>query len=1260
VIGSGTIARSDTPPFPGLRSFRPAEAHLFFGRDGQSNEIIRQCVRSQFVAVVGTSGCGKSSLVRAGLLPSLYAGYFAAAGSKWTVADIYPRSDPIGNLSRALLNLGLHDDASSLNDSSSAVADLVRSARDRGQVAPDENFLILVDQFEELFRYVARAESPTADRDEKTHFVRLLLGASRESEQRIYVIITMRADFLGDCAQFRDLPEAINRGQYLVPRMTRQQRRAAIEGPIRVAGGAIAPRLTQRMLNELGEDPDQLPVLQHALLRTWDAWAQEREFDQPIDFDDYESIGGFELALSRHADAILAEVAKQVPGGETAVKLIFQRLRDRDANGRETRRPTSVKELQEVAGLSFEQIRLVLESFRDDTCGSTFLTPLKTDVPEIGEQTEIDVTHESLLRRWRRLANEWVREEEESRRAYTRLATRAEEEGPATQNFLKGPLLERTLEWWEERNPNTAWAKRYHPGFEQAKKFLFDSRAERDRLLKKEEDARKEEEDRRIAKARTRSAYWLAGVSLVGLVIAAIFGVIAWMAHKSSASNLLASKAALAANDNDASLPVSMLLAADSLERQFSIDAQVLVSQALALIPSPGGSLTSSAIRQVAFGPDGHTLATLSRDGSLQLWNVDDKSVRTTINHSGKILSFALSGSSPIVVAGQDDGHIRLWDADKNEERAALTCDGPISSVAVSGDGLTVAALCSEKLSLWRFKPNWVKPKLVSSWAQSMVKGQKEPSWQFVALEEDGRRVAVAHHRSRGLLDEDFESGDQISVRDVQTGVVLARGSFADRVNGLAFTATDFDSSQLATADAAGNVKFWPLPGFDAKIRSAAFGPAKIGGSEPPQSSLKNSDAITSLQATDDNLIVGCRNGVTRLWSRGNEVARIVEDRPVVSVAFSEATGTIVTVRESGELRLWNAARDRVHLGRILNARFSDHGQILIYRSGFVKVLNLQDWSTTTFSARQPFPVAIVQGDKQVIVRDSRTLSFTIRSFANGTLGTDIWPQAVKYQGVLSPPVLSPDGKHLAAFMRRMPTGPETRLGLYVWDSKTGTEERYQPVDPSMISQVPRFAFTPDSQRLLIASRDRGLHESAIASTEVRVLSIERDQNVSALAFSPDGSLLATGARKTRSATEIEADEGVPTQEQARVNLWRYTPGAGKLIRSFDSALTRDLLFSADSRLLLSSDSNKSVRLWDVATGQLLAQTSVLDPILAIAFTSYGRIAIVDRTQLTLYWWRPEDLIREACGRVSRNLSPQQWARLVPGERYHKTCKDLP
>src|SRR5262249_35864801 len=147
-------------------------------------------------------------------------------------------------------------------------------------------------QFEEIFRYQRVAADRAAAADEASAFVQLLLEATSDADSNVYVIATMRSDYLGACAQFRNLPERINTGLYLIPRMRRDHLEDAITGPAAVMGATFAPALVQRMLNDAGEDPDQLPVLQHALLRTWINWKADAAQPAEIGFEHYERTGG--------------------------------------------------------------------------------------------------------------------------------------------------------------------------------------------------------------------------------------------------------------------------------------------------------------------------------------------------------------------------------------------------------------------------------------------------------------------------------------------------------------------------------------------------------------------------------------------------------------------------------------------------------------------------------------------------------------------------------------------------------------------------------------------------------------------------------------------------------------------------------------------------------------------------------------------------------------------------------------------------------
>jgi hypothetical protein len=480
-------------PFPGLRPFEAAETHLFFGRDGQSSEIVTRLARQRFIAVVGTSGSGKSSLVRAGVLPLLEGGFMGSAGSFWRFAVMRPRNDAIRSLSAALADpavLGGEAIDGSLRTplveavlrrSSLGLIDAFRQAR----LPANENLLVVVDQFEELFRFRQLGDA-TGRVDDGDAFVSLLIEASRHRECPIYVVLTMRSDFLGDCARFRDLPEILNDGQYLVPRLNRDQRRAAIEGPIAVGGATIAPRLTQRLLNDAGEDPDVLPVLQHALMRTWDAWQSAGDLSRPIDLEHYLAVGGMAHALAQHADQAYESLAS-IAGAQATAQTMFRSLCERGPDYREVRHPTRLADLCEIARVDLPSMTTVIDAFRSN--GRTFIMPGWP--AKLDPDTVIDISHESLIRQWQML-RDWVQREARSAALYQRLRQTAQL-WPQNAALWRNPDLERALLWEREETPTTAWAARYGTREEFARAMEF---------LRASETAWREEAERSAEAAR--------------------------------------------------------------------------------------------------------------------------------------------------------------------------------------------------------------------------------------------------------------------------------------------------------------------------------------------------------------------------------------------------------------------------------------------------------------------------------------------------------------------------------------------------------------------------------------------------------------------------------------------------------------------------------------------------------------------------------------------------------------------------------------
>ncbi|MDX2608033.1 MAG: hypothetical protein QNK16_06610 [Woeseiaceae bacterium] len=469
-------------PYPGLRPFDEADHLLFFGRNEQTNELLMRLEDSAFVAVVGSSGSGKSSLVRAGLLPLLSDGFLFGTDN-WKIAVARPVHEPYQRLARKLTAFR--------NDVTEAeVLRLLRSSDDGLIQAVDAvcddseaHVLVVIDQFEELFGFRRAGDSlqqlqNCASRDEAAAFVAMLLAAARKGGDRLRIMITMRSDFVGDCEVFLGLPQAVSQSQFLVPRLTRSQMEEAITGPSRILHAGFEPfdfepGLITTLTNDAGDRPDQLPLLQHALMRTWKLSDRKQ-----LTAADYTKAGRIEEALSNDADEAWKQLGK--PDQELA-RQMFLLLCDVSREGQMTRRRPLAQEVMDVAQVDCADIERVVRVFQDND--RNFLLPPR--VESISPTAILDISHEALLRQWARLGT-WLKKEATSAKVYQSLAEAAERKG----SLWRDEDLQHAIEWRDQNQPTETWAARYNTGFVKAMSFLKKSEQERDSELAEDEFAR--------------------------------------------------------------------------------------------------------------------------------------------------------------------------------------------------------------------------------------------------------------------------------------------------------------------------------------------------------------------------------------------------------------------------------------------------------------------------------------------------------------------------------------------------------------------------------------------------------------------------------------------------------------------------------------------------------------------------------------------------------------------------------------------------
>jgi signal transduction histidine kinase len=405
-------------PYVGLRPFNEREAVLFFGREQHVRDVLGKLEgRQRFIAVLGASGSGKSSLVRAGVVPALHRGALTSAGPSWNVCIFTPGDAPLTNLANELVKQpGWMDSEQPADAVASLSAALARSPlaltelyRQKAAASGGQALLLVVDQFEEIFRYRQK------NVDEAESFINLLLRSAIE-DVPIYVVMTMRSDFLGNCVTFHGLPEVINRGIYLTPRLGPDQLKSIIASPLALVGGEIDPVLVSKLVNSLGGE-DELPIMEHALLRMWNR--AQKATRSRIGTEDFEAVcapydesglscGGqakLSYAINNHA----SKIYNTLPSHQQIIaRWLFLTLVER-RDGQEVRRPQIVKQLVEsVGGQERETLLAVIDAYRAEEVG--FLLPSVSTT--LSDDAMIDISHESLFRQWH-LFQQWLSEEDQ-------------------------------------------------------------------------------------------------------------------------------------------------------------------------------------------------------------------------------------------------------------------------------------------------------------------------------------------------------------------------------------------------------------------------------------------------------------------------------------------------------------------------------------------------------------------------------------------------------------------------------------------------------------------------------------------------------------------------------------------------------------------------------------------------------------------------------------------------------------------------------
>jgi energy-coupling factor transporter ATP-binding protein EcfA2 len=521
-----------TCPYPGLRPFNEKESIYFKGRDLHIRQITKQLEERKIIMITGSSGDGKSSLVYAGLIPNARAGFFHADYNNWVFIDFKPERNPLKNISQSLahqLNLDLDEVNNKLQYGFSSLVDIYKSSPyyiDKKSIewqnADDNtrkklrnnaaNLFILADQFEEFFTNNENFNSGIPSINAYTT-VNLLLETANIALQEnlpIYIVFTMRSDFISQCVAFKGLPESIGYSQFFVPRLKRNEIKQVIEEPALLSGGKISNRLTELLINELRDGFDQLPVIQHALNQLWSlAKNGEEELDlihlaklagMPAHFLNPEDKASFDLwfnelpdfrreyyknpelnnILNSHAN-MLYETAhhyfienvnwakKGISSEDTKLilKVVFQSLTKID-EGRAVRNRMSLKEITHIINrkdISYDVACGVLNIFRlpDSTFIRPFINLNDLNTQFISADSILDITHEALIRNWK-ILKEWELEEENNLNDLQEFKVQLNHwtsNNKSKEFLLTSGSLNYFEKWFNQCKPNPYWIIKY-------------------------------------------------------------------------------------------------------------------------------------------------------------------------------------------------------------------------------------------------------------------------------------------------------------------------------------------------------------------------------------------------------------------------------------------------------------------------------------------------------------------------------------------------------------------------------------------------------------------------------------------------------------------------------------------------------------------------------------------------------------------------------------------------------------------------------
>lgn len=1235
------------PPFKGLQYFDERDAALFFGREQLVKKLVGDLTGARFLAViVGASGSGKSSVIRAGVIPALK-GDGGNKGS-WSVYIITPSAHPLEALATELTR-----NFESVTATATLLDDLGKDPRAlhlwlRRQAADGppsiaRRVLVAVDQFEELFTLCR-------DEVEREMFIDSLLtatspypsannGSKDNTPANFTLVITIRADFYAQLAQYPELREAVAKAQEYIGPMTTVELRRAIEEPANHGGWELEPGLVDLMLRDVGDEPGALPLLSHALLETW-----KRRSGHLMTLKGYAEAGGVRGAIAHTAETTFQQFS---PEQQVIARGIFLRLTELGEATEDTRRRTSFTELipQGNAGLATREVLTQLVDARLVTTG----------------HDTAEVAHEALIREWPRL-REWLSQDRESLRLHRQLTEAAQEWELLERDpgaLYRGSRLAQAREWEssyanalnaherafleasqaEQEREELEQAARQQRELDSAKRI-----AEAAQTLAAEQEGRAEETSRANRKLRLR-ALFLVGALALALALA---GIALLFGDQARANALSAQQNASAAEQNAASANSARLQA--ELEKRKATARELAAAAIANLDVDPERSILLALQAVAATNQTDHAVMPEAEDAlhrAVQTSRIfrtftgltkpnfiefSPDETRLAVYGSGAIRLWDIASGKELVTLPVTAGNVDKMHFSRDATRLATTVineDGTFP-VATIFDLRTGAVLLKTPLQV----PDYTYSDYSLDWTRIVVGSQNgtatlwdvatgkflltlahpETSVQDVAFSPDGKRISTAH-------------GDgTASVWDAVTGKeLLSLRGHTEFIDAIIYNA---DGTRIGTASYDATAKVWDAATGKELLNLTGHG-----------------DLATDIQFSRDGTRILTtsltRGGIVWDGQTGQMLTKLAGHTGFVRHGTISADGSrVVTSSSSDEtIRVWDLDRSQELLSVATTAPLSTQtfvaGTVVYSPDGTQIAVGLRDGRVKIWNTANGREVVTLQGHTGPVHHIAYSPDGTRLASASSDKTARIWDIATGkeltvFRGhtelVLSV-AFSPDGKRAAS------AGEDHRI--QIWDVNSG--EILMTVDTSQLAKARDLgdpiqnsifwlAFSPDGQNLAVA-----FGQGTVSNWDLRtgkpLFAKEIGNGTWALVFNPDGSRLAmasiqVGAKVLNAATgdEILALGGT------------ITP-ADSITYSHDG-----------TRLATAHIGEAAAKIWDAATGkQLLTLYGDPSGVQSVDFSPDGsRLALASNNDVRIYLLRIGDLVELAKTRVTRSLTTEE------------------